>query len=206
VLEEVRLIKLLSPPFDRSAQDPGYIKGYVPGVRENGAQYTHAALWAVLATGLRGDGNRAFELYQMVNPLTHGDTPEGIATYKVEPYVVAADVYTTARDLGRGGWTWYTGSASWLYRVGLETILGLTKRGATLRLDPCVPAEWPEMAIEYRYGRSLYVIVVRRPGLVRRNGADITIDGRSLEGDVIPLADDGVRHEVVVTARPERAA
>ncbi len=206
VLEDARLLKLLTPPFDRSAQDPGYIKGYVPGVRENGAQYTHAALWVVLATALHSDGDRAFELYQMINPLTHGDTPEKIAIYKVEPYVVAADVYTTARDLGRGGWTWYTGSASWLYRVGIEAILGLTKRGATLHLDPCVPPEWPEMAIEYRHGRSLYAIVVRRPGLVRRNGADITIDGRRLEGDVIPLADDGARHEVVVTARPERPA
>ncbi|MGH7714272.1 MAG: GH36-type glycosyl hydrolase domain-containing protein, partial [Gemmatimonadaceae bacterium] len=201
VNDDAKLIKLLTPPFDQSPQNPGYIKGYVPGVRENGAQYTHAALWAVLATALRGDGDRAFELFQMINPLTHGDTPEKIDSYKVEPYVVAADVYTTARDLGRGGWTWYTGSASWLYRVGIETILGLTKRGATLRVDPCVPADWPEVTIEYRYGQSSYVIVVRAPGLVRRNGADVTIDGHAIQGVVISLVDDGARHEVVVRAR-----
>ncbi len=204
VLEDARVLMLLTPPFDESPQDPGYIKGYVPGVRENGAQYTHAALWAVLATALRGDGDRAFTLFQMINPLTRGGTPDGMAIYKVEPYVVAADVYTTARELGRGGWTWYTGSASWLYRVGLEAILGLTKRGATLRIDPCVPAEWPEIAIEYRYGRSVYGIVVYGPGRVRRNGADVTLDGRALHGDVIPLADDGQQHEVVVRARLQR--
>jgi cyclic beta-1,2-glucan glucanotransferase len=201
VLDDARLVKLLTPPFDTSPQDPGYIKGYVPGVRENGAQYTHAALWAVLATALRGDGDRAFELYQMLNPLTHGGTAEGISTYKVEPYVVAADVYTTARELGRGGWTWYTGSASWMYRVGLEAMLGLTKRGATLRIEPCLPEEWPEVTIEYRYGGTLYAIIVHAPARVRRNGADITLDGHSLEGDVISLVDDGQRHEVVVTAR-----
>jgi cyclic beta-1,2-glucan synthetase len=201
VLEDVRLVKLLTPPFDTSPQDPGYIKGYVPGVRENGAQYTHAALWAVLATALRGDGDRAFELYQMLNPLTHGGTPEGISTYKVEPYVVAADVYTTARELGRGGWTWYTGSASWMYRVGLEAMLGLTKRGSTLRLQPCLPEGWPEVTIEYRYGGSLYVIVVQSPAHVRRKGADVTIDGHSVEGDHISLVDDGQRHEVVVRPR-----
>ena len=201
VLEDARLLLLLTPPFDKSPHDPGYIKGYVPGVRENGAQYTHAALWVALATALRGDGDRAFALYQMINPLTHGDTPEAIATYKVEPYVVAADVYATERALGRGGWTWYTGSASWFYRVGLEAILGLTKRGATLRINPCVPVEWPEMTIEYRYGRSQYVIVVHAPGRVRDNGVDMSLDGETISGDVIPLVDDGQRHEVVVRSR-----
>ncbi len=206
VLEDARLLKLLTPPFDVSPENPGYIKGYVPGVRENGAQYTHAALWAVLATALRGHGDRAFELYQMLNPLTHGGTPEGISTYKVEPYVVAADVYTTARELGRGGWTWYTGSASWMYRVGLEALLGLTKRGATLRIDPCLPEGWPEVTIEYRYGGSRYAIVVHTPARVRRNGADVTVDGRPLEGEVISLVDDGARHEVVVKPRKSKLA
>jgi cyclic beta-1,2-glucan synthetase len=206
VLADARLVTLLTPPFDKSAQDPGYIKGYVPGVRENGAQYTHAALWAVLATALRGDGDRAFELYQMLNPLTHGGTPEGIEVYKVEPYVVAADVYTTARELGRGGWTWYTGSASWMYRVALEAMLGLTKRGATLRVEPCVPEGWPAVTIEYRYGAALYVIVVHAPAQVRRRGADVTIDGRPLERDVISLVDDGARHEVVVRPRETQRA
>ncbi len=206
VLEDARLLKLLTPPFDVSPHDPGYIKGYVPGVRENGAQYTHAALWAVLATALRGDGDRAFELYQMLNPLTHGGTPEGIRTYRVEPYVIAADVYTTPREIGRGGWTWYTGSASWMYRIGLEAMLGLTKRGATLRIDPCLPEEWPAVTIEYRYGGTLYAIVVHTPARVRRNGADVTVDGRPLEGDVISLVDDGARHEVVVKPRQSKPA
>jgi cyclic beta-1,2-glucan synthetase len=201
VLEEARLILLLTPPFDRMPQDPGYIKGYVPGVRENGAQYTHAALWAVLAVALQGDGDRAFELFQMLNPLTHAATPEAVATYKVEPYVVAADVYTAEGSLGRGGWTWYTGSASWLYRVGLEAILGFSKRGETLRLDPRVPAAWPEFAIEYRYGKSVYHIVVQAPGALREAGALVTLDGRVLEGESIPLLDDGLPHAVVVRPR-----
>ena len=136
VREDARLIMLLTPPFDKTPKDPGYIKGYLPGVRENGAQYTHAALWAVLATALQGDGDRAFELFQMLNPLTHARTPEEVATYKVEPYVVAADVYTAKGQLGRGGWTWYTGSASWMYRVGLGAILGFTRRGDTLVFEP----------------------------------------------------------------------
>ncbi|MGH7504683.1 MAG: GH36-type glycosyl hydrolase domain-containing protein, partial [Longimicrobiales bacterium] len=160
VRDDARLIQLLSPPFDEAPLDPGYIKGYLPGVRENGAQYTHAALWTVLATALRGDGDRAFELYQMLNPLNHARSPAEVQTYKVEPYVVAADVYTAEGQLGRGGWTWYTGSAAWLYRVGLEAILGFTKHADTLTIDPCVPAAWPDYTIEYRFGGSLYVITV----------------------------------------------
>ena len=201
VLEEARVIELLTPPFDVMAADPGYIKGYVPGVRENGAQYTHAALWAVLATALRGRGKRAFELFQMLNPLTHADTPEAVARYKVEPYAVPADVYTTPGALGRGGWTWYTGSASWLYRVGLEAILGFQRRGATLRIEPCVPPEWPELTIEYRYGSSRYSITVHEPGAVGENGVEVSLDGNPLGSGVIPLVDDGRRHEVVVLGR-----
>ncbi|MGH7630846.1 MAG: GH36-type glycosyl hydrolase domain-containing protein [Gemmatimonadales bacterium] len=198
VREDARLLLLLSPPFDETPHDPGYIKGYLPGVRENGAQYTHAALWAVLATALRGDGDRAFELFQMLNPLTHSRTAEEVATYKVEPYVVAADVYTAAGQLGRGGWTWYTGSASWMYRVGLEAILGFTKRGDRLELRPRVPAAWPEFSLEYRYGSSVYAIVVRNPTAIGAAGAEIVLDGRSLGEPAIPLVDDGRRHEVVV--------
>ena len=198
VREDARLIMLLTPPFDQTPHDPGYIKGYLPGVRENGAQYTHAALWAVLATALRGDGDRAFELFQMLNPLTHTRTPEDVATYKVEPYVVAADVYTTPGQLGRGGWTWYTGSASWMYRVGLEAILGFTKRGDTLWFDPAVPSSWPEFTVEYRVGRSLYRIVVR-PSQTPGGGRNlVTLDGRLLETAGIPLVDDGETHDVRV--------
>jgi cyclic beta-1,2-glucan synthetase len=168
--EDARLLMLLAPPFDRMPQDPGYIKGYLPGVRENGAQYTHAAIWAVLATALRGDGERALELFQALNPLNHARTPEEVAVYKVEPYVVAADVYTATGQLGRGGWTWYTGSASWLYRVGLESLLGFTKQGDTLRIQPCVPAGWREYRIEYRFGASTYAITVQDPAGVAARG------------------------------------
>jgi cyclic beta-1,2-glucan glucanotransferase len=204
VREDARLIMLLTPPFDKSNKDPGYIKGYVPGVRENGAQYTHAALWAVLATALQGNGDRAFELYQMINPLTHALTPEDVETYKVEPYVVAADVYTAEGQLGRGGWTWYTGSASWMYRVGLEGILGFTKRGDTLFIEPRAPSSWPEYTIEYRYGKTLYVIVVRNEDRSTGAAVEVTVDGNPLADGGIPLVDDGARHEVSVR-RVERS-
>jgi cyclic beta-1,2-glucan synthetase len=200
VREDARLLMLLTPPFDKTPEDPGYIKGYLPGVRENGAQYTHAALWSVLATAIQGRGDRAFALYQMLNPLTHASTPEQVEQYKVEPYVVAADVYTAAGHLGRGGWTWYTGSASWMYRVGLESILGFIKRGERLFIEPCVPAHWPEFSIEYRFGSTTYEIVVENPGNVRRGVAEVVLDGRVLEEPGVPLVDDGLRHEV--RARP----
>jgi cyclic beta-1,2-glucan synthetase len=198
VREDARLLMLLTPPFDQTPRDPGYIKGYLPGVRENGAQYTHAALWAVLATALRGDGDRAFELYQMINPLTHSRTPEDVATYQVEPYVVAADVYTAEGHLGRGGWTWYTGSASWMYRVGLEGILGFVKRGDALFIEPCVPAAWPGFSIEYRYRGSRYKITAQRSTGARGAG-EVTLDGVVLQGRGIPLVDDGATHVVIVT-------
>jgi cyclic beta-1,2-glucan synthetase len=198
VQDESRLLLLLTPPFDKTEKDPGYIKGYLPGVRENGAQYTHAALWAVLATALRGDHDRAFELYQMINPLTHARTPEEVATYKVEPYVVAADVYTAKGQIGRGGWTWYTGSASWMYRVGLEGILGLKKRGDTLFIEPRAPASWPEYSIEYRHGGSLYVIVVQNGEGVTSGAVEVMVDGDASPDGGIQLKDDGKRHEVAV--------
>jgi cyclic beta-1,2-glucan synthetase len=204
VREDARLSLLLTPPFDTTPRDPGYIKGYLPGVRENGAQYTHAALWAVLATALAGDGDRALELYQMINPLTRARTPEEVATYQVEPYVVAADVYTAEGHLGRGGWTWYTGSASWMYRVGLETILGFVKRGDTLYVEPRMPAAWPEFTIEYRHGASVYTILVRRDGGPEDGAGRVTLDGRTLDQPGIPLLDDGAAHAVVVI--PESAA
>jgi cyclic beta-1,2-glucan synthetase len=187
--DDARILKLLTPPFDKTARDPGYIKGYLPGVRENGAQYTHAALWTVLATATQGRNDRAFELFQMINPLTRATTSDDAHKYKVEPYVVAADVYSATDQPGRGGWTWYTGSASWLYRIGLESILGFTKRGATLTFNPCVPAAWPEFSIEYRYGSSSYRIVVANgsPGGTRL----VLLDGVPCADGIIPLADDG---------------
>ncbi|MEO8562699.1 MAG: glucoamylase family protein [bacterium] len=198
VREDARLIMLLTPPFDRMSHDPGYIKGYLPGVRENGAQYTHAALWSVLATALRGDTERAFELFQMLNPFNHARTPDEVATYKVEPYVVAADVYTAPGQLGRGGWTWYTGSASWMYRVALETILGFTRRGDTLAITPRVPASWPQYSIEYRFGGSLYTIVVHQGDGTADEALEVSVDGAVLEVPVVPLVDDGRPHEVLV--------
>jgi cyclic beta-1,2-glucan synthetase len=204
VCADARLLMLLTPPFDRTTRDPGYIKGYLPGVRENGAQYTHAALWAVLATALRGDGDRAFELYLMLNPLTHSRTPEAVETYRVEPYVVAADVYTADGQVGRGGWTWYTGAASWMYRVGLEAILGFTRRGDTLFIDPSVPGSWSEFSIEYRFGGAVYQIAVHDPGALRRVGAEAILDGRALGRPEIPLMNDGARHEVVIRPRQRR--
>jgi cyclic beta-1,2-glucan synthetase len=200
VREDARLIMLLTPPFNRGAEDPGYIKGYLPGVRENGAQYTHAASWAVLATAMLGDGDRAFELFQMLNPLTHSANEVDLARYKVEPYVVAADVYTAPSQLGRGGWTWYTGSASWIYRVGLESLLGFTKVGNTLRIAPCVPRAWASFEISYRFGRTTYDIQVRDPDGMRRRGARVTVDGRLVADLTIGLVDDGGRHVVVVEA------
>jgi cyclic beta-1,2-glucan synthetase len=201
VRDDARLLMLLTPPFDHTPHDPGYIKGYLPGVRENGAQYTHAALWSVLATAMLGRGDRAFELLQYVNPLTHARTPEEVGTYRTEPYVVAADVYTAAGHLGRGGWTWYTGSASWMYRVALEAILGFTRRGDTLTIAPRVPAAWPAFTIEYRHGSSRYTIEVHAPAGVAEGDAEVTVDGVAQADRAIHLVDDGRSHAVVVRGR-----
>jgi cyclic beta-1,2-glucan synthetase len=200
VREDARLILLLTPPFDKTTHDPGYIQGYLPGVRENGAQYTHAALWAVFATALQGDGDRAFELFQMLNPITHADSAEGVDVYKVEPYVVAADVYTAKGHLGRGGWTWYTGSASWMYRTALEAILGFRQRGEQLFIEPCIPASWKEFTIEYRFRSSTYEITVDNPDGLESGNVDLTVDGTSIE-KAIHLVDDGKRHQVTASLR-----
>ncbi|MDQ2767215.1 MAG: hypothetical protein M3Y30_08670, partial [Gemmatimonadota bacterium] len=199
VNENARLIMLLTPPFDHTEHDPGYIKGYLPGVRENGAQYTHAALWSVLATARLGEGDRAQRLFAMLNPLTHSATAEDVDTYKVEPYVVCADVYTAPGHVGRGGWTWYTGSASWMYRVALEGILGFTKRGDCLSIEPCVPPAWREFAMEYRHGSATYAIAVRNQSGVARGVVRVEVDGNTTIDRVVRLADDGARHTVVVT-------
>jgi len=198
VLREPRLLLLLKPPFDKSTVDPGYIKGYLPGVRENGAQYTHAALWVVLAAALQGDGDRAFELFQMLNPVTHTLTAEGVRTYKVEPYVIAADVYTAEGHVGRGGWTWYTGSASWTYRIALEAILGFTKRGETLSVEPCIPSRWSEFTMRYRHRSTTYNITVRNPEGLTNGVAKLELDGKCIDG-ALPLVDDGGEHAVTAT-------
>jgi cyclic beta-1,2-glucan synthetase len=196
---------LLTPPFDQTARDPGYIKGYPPGVRENGAQYTHAALWTVLAMTMLGDGDRAGELMRMLNPFSRAQTRQDADAYKVEPYVTAADVYATAEHEGRGGWTWYTGSASWSYRVALEGMLGFEKHGDRLRIDPCIPAAWPGFTLEYTYGAAVYTIDVHNPSGASHGVASITVDGiTALNGDVT-LKDDGSRHLIVVTLLPPAA-
>ncbi len=199
VRRDARLIALLDPPFDRSDRDPGYIRGYVPGVRENGAQYTHAAVWAVMAAARLGDGNRAFEYLQMLNPLLHTRTPAEVATYMVEPYVACADVYAAPGHLGRGGWTWYTGSASVSYRAALESILGFKNRGDRLTIEPCIPCEWKSFEIEYRFGAARYVIRVENPSGVSSGVQSVAIDGAVAESRSIALVDDGGAHQVVVT-------
>ncbi len=205
VRENAHLLLLLNPPFDKTTHDPGYIQGYLPGVRENGAQYTHAALWAILATALSGDGNRAMELFQMINPITHAETPEAVQRYKVEPYVIAADVYSSDTHVGRGGWTWYTGSASWVYRLALETILGFQKRGDSLIINPCIPAHWEGFTIDYRHGNTNYSIAIKNPNGIQAGVTKLSLDGRDIDG-ALPLEDDGLDHQVIATllAAPNR--
>jgi cyclic beta-1,2-glucan synthetase len=206
VLRGDGLIILFTPPFDKSALDPGYIKGYVPGVRENGGQYTHAALWMVIAYALLGDGDRAGELFALLNPINHSSTRAGLHKYKVEPYVAAADIYAVWPHTGRGGWTWYTGSASWMYRAGLEYILGFQLRGETLRIDPCIMRSWREYEIFYRYGSTGYTIKVENPYGVNRGVVEVELDGQLLPGGDIPLIDDGATHDIrIVLGIPSEA-
>ena len=192
------LVILFTPPFDRGTLDPGYIKGYVPGVRENGGQYTHAALWTLIAYAQLGDGDRAGELFALLNPINHASTRAGLHKYKVEPYVAAADVYAVPPHTGRGGWTWYTGSASWMYRAGLENILGFRLRGTRLSIEPCIPRSWHGFEIEYRYGTARYHIKVENPYGLNRGIASVEVDGEVQTTNDIPLRDDGARHSVRV--------
>ncbi len=196
------LIQLLDPPFDTSDLDPGYIRGYVPGVRENGGQYTHGAIWTAMAFAALGDHARAWELTAMINPVNHSRTVAGAATYKVEPYVVAADVYALAPHTGRGGWTWYTGSAGWMYRLILESLLGLKLEAGRLRFAPCLPAEWNEFSLRYRYRETYYHIAIRRIETQDNEELDeigVTVDDVVQEGNFVLLADDRKEHRVVVS-------
>jgi cyclic beta-1,2-glucan synthetase len=193
-----RLALLLAPPFDRMEPNPGYIRGYLPGVRENGGQYTHAALWNVLAFARLGDGDRAAELFSLLNPVNYTRTPERVARYRAEPYVVAADVYSVPPHTGRGGWTWYTGSAGWMYRVGIEAILGLTLRRGALHIDPCIPREWPGFEATFTPSRTPYHITVQNPAGVCRGVIRLELDGVDMTGQDVPVVDDGVVHRIVV--------
>jgi cyclic beta-1,2-glucan synthetase len=199
VKQAEKLILLFTPPFDRGKLQPGYIKGYVPGIRENGGQYTHAATWVVQATALLGQGSRAVALFDLVNPIHHSATAEAVVRYKVEPYVVAADIYGVPPHVGRGGWTWYTGSAGWLYRAGLETILGFRLEGDRLWIEPCIPASWPGYAITYRRGSATYYVRVDNPHGAEHGVGTVTLDGQPCADGIVPLTDDGRTHEVVVT-------
>jgi len=193
------LVQLLDPPFDKSDLDPGYIKGYVPGVRENGGQYTHAAIWAVMAFAKLGDSQRAWELFDMINPVNHGKTPEAVATYKVEPYVAAADVYAVTPHTGRGGWTWYTGAAGWMYRLIVESLLGLRLDVDKLHFAPCLPADWKTFTMHYRYRETVYHIVVVQTHEVHGENC-VTLDGVEQHDLAIPLVDDRREHAVEVRA------
>jgi cellobiose phosphorylase len=199
---DTALVQLFDPPFDQSAADPGYIKGYIPGVRENGGQYTHAAIWLAMAFALSGDHEEAWRLATMLNPVSHGATPDKIARYKAEPYVVAADVYALAPHTGRGGWTWYTGSAGWMYRMFVETLLGLNLEGEHLRLTPRWPGAWTACTLHYRHRQTTYHIHCIQLAADSPDPAILTLDGLLLTGNAIPLLSDGGEHAVEMKFRP----
>jgi cyclic beta-1,2-glucan synthetase len=196
------LVLLLTPPFDHMPQDPGYIKGYVPGIRENGGQYTHAAVWTLMAFAALGDGDKAGELLRMLNPINRCGSRAGVQRYKVEPYVMAGDVYAEPPHVGRGGWTWYTGSAGWFYRAGMEWVLGFRVRGGILAIDPCIPRSWPGYSIVFRHGSATYKIRVENPCGVSRGIGRVEFDGKAVPGPAhVPLADDGAEHQILVVLR-----
>ena len=201
VRRDAGLIQLFDPPFDKSPLNPGYIKGYIPGVRENGGQYTHGAIWTAMAFAIMGENERAWELFALLNPVHHGGTPQQIATYKVEPYVVAADVYAVPPHTGRGGWTWYTGSAGWMYRLLVETLLGVNIEGDQLRLAPRVPEAWATFKIHYRYRQTVYHITITRLAAGSAEPNLLSLDGEEISGRTIPLRDDHRTHAVEMRVR-----
>jgi cyclic beta-1,2-glucan synthetase len=192
------LVLIFTPPFDRAPLDAGYIQGYPPGIRENGGQYTHAAIWSVIAFAMLGNGDKAAELFEMLNPINHASTRADIHRYKVEPYVACADVYSEPNHVGRGGWTWYTGSAGWMYRAGLEWILGFRLRGTALIIDPSVPKSWPGFEIAFRYRSARYEIAVENPDRVSHGVSRVYLDGQALQSTDagIDLTDDGASHTI----------
>jgi cyclic beta-1,2-glucan synthetase len=211
IREELKISLLFTPPFDKTPLEPGYIKGYPPGIRENGGQYTHAATWNVFAFAKLGHGDRAGQLFAMLNPINHARTRAQVQRYKVEPYVVAADIYSVPPHAGRGGWTWYTGSAGWLYRAGIEAVLGLRLRGAVLTLSPCIPARWPHFEIALRFGRARYEFAVDNPERLNRGVARVELDGAAIASAVaagearLTLVDDGKIHRVHVVLGAARS-
>jgi len=195
------LALLFTPPFDKTPHDPGYIKGYPPGLRENGGQYTHAAMWVILAFVALRQGDKAHDLFALLNPINHSATPEQVARYKVEPYVIAADVYSVAPHIGRGGWTWYTGSAGWMYRAGIEGILGIRREGDILIVDPCIPAAWPGFSAKVDVLGTRYAIEV-----INGESHGTRVTQAMLDDQPLALRDnrlqtvlDGGDHQLVVT-------
>jgi cyclic beta-1,2-glucan synthetase len=201
-----RLVLLLAPPFDKTPLDPGYIKGYPPGIRENGGQYTHAAMWMIEALTRQGRGSRAVELFDLLNPILAATAPRGDEIYRAEPYVVAADVYSTPPHVGRGGWTWYTGSAAWMYRVAIESILGIGLRGDRLAVSPCIPAGWSEYEVVLRRAETTWRIRVLNPRGIERGCATMTVDGEVVVGDSFPLVEDDADHRIEVVLDPDGGA
>jgi cellobiose phosphorylase len=200
VHRDAALVQLLDPPFDRSDPNPGYIQGYVRGVRENGGQYTHAAVWATMAFAALGDVERAWEMFTLINPVNHAKSPDAIALYKTEPYVLASDVYALAPHAGRGGWTWYTGSAGWMYQLIVESLLGLRLEADKLHFSPCVPADWTSFKVRYRHGQTLYQVTVLQT-CVADGGPRLMVDGVELPGMAVSLVDDRRQHAVEVRIR-----
>ena len=193
-----KLIKIFTPPFDKSGEEPGYIKGYVPGIRENGGQYTHAAIWVILAYAMMGDKDKAWELLALVNPLNHSKDKAGALKYRSEPYVVAADVYSNPKRAGQGGWTWYTGSSGWMYRVIVEYLLGIKVKGNTIRLDPsCLKSGWKSLKIEYTYGKTKYNFEVKIDG-PGRSILSCSADNLPCEENTVDMVDDGNSHLVEI--------
>ncbi|MBM3495831.1 MAG: hypothetical protein FJX72_16135, partial [Armatimonadetes bacterium] len=203
------MVLLFDPPFEHTTPNPGYIMSYPPGVRENGGQYTHGSLWAPLALARLGDGDGAASLLRMMNPLSHSAAPDDVGRYMVEPYVAAADVYNLPGRVGRGGWTWYTGSASLMYRVWIEEIPGFRRSGGDLTIEPTIPESWGGFAIRYRHGRTMCRMQVENPDHVGHGVSAITLDGEPVIGPTVRMRDDGGVHVVVVTlgsVRPLPAA
>jgi cyclic beta-1,2-glucan synthetase len=198
VREADDLILLFTPPFDKTTADVGYIKGYPPGVRENGGQYTHAAVWVAMAFARWGDGDKAVRLLRMLNPVEHARDEKDCDRYKVEPYVMPGDVYSLAGNVGRGGWTWYTGAAAWTYRVWLEEILGFQRRGETLTINPVIPKDWPGFRLRYRFQNTIYRITVENPHHCSRGVTVVELDGVAAADKIVTLRDDALPHEVRV--------
>jgi cyclic beta-1,2-glucan synthetase len=198
VRRDAQIVLLLTPPFDRMAHDPGYIKGYLPGLRENGGQYTHAAVWTIVALARLRHGDEAMELFHTINPVNHMRTRGRLEPYRGEPYVVAADVYSHPMHVGRAGWTWYTGSAGWMYQAAIQELLGMRRHGSHLSVNPCIPASWPEYTVEWRVGRSRYRFIVTNPEHRCCGIHSAELDGAPVDPHAIPMEDDGREHEVLI--------